>query len=409
MPRLLNVNNYHYRRGGAEVVYLGHGTMFANAGWATDWFSMKHPNNPVGTEEEYFAELIDLEYMQGKFDRAQAAAAVIYNGDARRQMRRLLADRRPDVAHLHNIYHHLSPSILGELKRAAVPVVLTAHDLKLACPSYKMLTHDGICERCRGGRIWNVAVHKCLKGSRALSGLIALESAAHRLFRLYSANIDRIVAPSVFYRNKLISWGWPAEQIVYIPNFSPVRWESTPVPEVGSILYFGRLSEEKGIATLIRASAASHVPVVIAGTGPEEASFRRLAQDLSAPVEFAGYRTGTELAALLRGARAVVLPSEWYENSPMSVLEAYSAGRPVLGANIGGIPELILHGETGWTFASGDVEALAARMAAVFAMSAVELSAMARVGSRMAQDKFSEARYLDNMSSLYAELGVTKA
>lgn len=196
MPRLLNINNYHYRRGGAEVVYLGHGTMFAENGWDSDWFSMRHPANLPNADDRYFADLIDLEFMGSMVDRLKSAGAIIYNKNARRQIARLLADRRPDIAHLHNIYHHLSPSILLELKRHGVPVVLTAHDLKLACPNYRMLSKGVVCERCRGGRIWNVTLQKCLKDSLPLSGLITVESAVHRIFSMYSANIDRIVAPS---------------------------------------------------------------------------------------------------------------------------------------------------------------------------------------------------------------------
>jgi glycosyltransferase involved in cell wall biosynthesis len=213
------------------VVYLGHGEMFAREGWAIDWFAMKHPDNP-GTDETHFADLIDLAHMPGKMDKLRAAASIVYNRNARGKIAGLLAERRPDIAHLHNIYHHLSPSILGELRRQGVPVVLTAHDLKLACPSYKMLSAGSVCEACKGGRIWNVAVKRCLKGSRALSGLIAVETAVHRWLDLYGANVDRLVAPSQFYRDKLVEWGWPAEKLVYIPT-SPALWPESPVPERG--------------------------------------------------------------------------------------------------------------------------------------------------------------------------------
>jgi glycosyltransferase involved in cell wall biosynthesis len=214
------------------------------------------------------------------------------------------------------------------------------------------------------------------------------------------------VAPSQFYRNKLIEWGWAAEKVVYIPNFSPADWEETPVPEAGGLLYFGRLSEEKGVGSLIRAAAASGVAVVIAGRGPEEPALRALAASLSAPVEFAGFRSGPDLAALFHRTRAVVLPSEWYENAPMSVLEAHSAGRPVLGADIGGIPELIRDGETGWIFKSGDVDGLAGLMTMVAGMPSAELSMMGSAGGRIARSQFSEAAYLRGMTALYASLGV---
>jgi glycosyltransferase involved in cell wall biosynthesis len=404
MPHLLNVNNYHYRRGGAEAVYLGHGAMFADAGWSIDWFSMKHPLNPHGTDERFFAELIDLEYMQGGMQRLKAAANIIYNPDARARIGALIDERRPDVAHLHNIYHHLSPSILLELKRRGVPVVLTAHDLKMLCPSYKMISRSEVCERCKGGRLWNLAARKCLKNSHALSSLIALESSIHRLLGLYARFVDRIVVPSLFYRTKFLEWGWDSEQVVYIPNFLPLAVSPRRVPEFGPVLYFGRLSEEKGVSTLIHAAARSGVAVVIAGTGPEEEIFRSLATELSAPVTFVGHRLGAELVALVQSARAVVLPSEWYENAPMSVLEAYAAGRPVLGAAIGGIPELIREGVTGWTFSSGDVDALAAALSRIAEADVHELNAMGRAGAALAAADFSQHRYLERMQNLYCQL-----
>jgi glycosyltransferase involved in cell wall biosynthesis len=369
MPRLLNVNNYHYRRGGAETVYLGHGAMFAERGWDIDWFSMKHPLNPPGTDETYFADLIDLEHMAGKAAKAKAAAAIIYNRQAEQRIAALTAARRPDVAHLHNIYHHLSPSVLVALKKRGIPTVLTAHDLKLACPSYKMLSNGVVCERCKGGKVY------------------------------------RIVTPSQFYRDKLAEWGWDPKRIVYIPNFIA---HDAGEPQAGGgdgpLLYFGRLSEEKGIATLIRAAALSGIAVRIAGTGPSETEFRALAETLAAPVEFMGYRSGAALDALIHDASAIVLPSEWYENGPMSVMEAYQAGRPVAGADIGGIPELVRRGETGWIFPSGDVAALAATMQAIVAAPLADRVEMGRIGGAWVAANFGAGLYADRMAGLYSGL-----
>ncbi|PBN41620.1 glycosyltransferase family 4 protein [Sphingobium sp. D43FB] len=409
MSRLLNINNYHYRRGGAEAVYLDHGALFANDGWDIDWFSMRHPQNLPGTDETYFADLIDLEYMQGKVSKAKSAAAIIYNGNARSRLHALIGAARPDVAHLHNIYHHLSPSILGALKAHDIPAVLTAHDLKLVCPSYKMLSGGKVCERCKGGKLWNVAVHRCMKGSMALSSLIAVESTVHRLAGLYRNAVDRVVAPSRFYRDKLIEWGWDADKVIYIPNFVRARPRRAPVKLDGAVLYFGRLSEEKGLATLIRAAAMTGVAVNIAGTGPCDQEFRALAQNLNAPVTFLGYRTGAALEQLLDDARAIVLPSEWYENAPMSVIEAYNAGRPVLGADIGGIPEMIDNGVTGWTFPSRDVEALASKLEEISATPVANLEAMGRAGGMMVAEHLSAARYYERMSDVYRQLGVAKS
>jgi len=402
--RLLNINNYAYRRGGAETVFLGHADMFSEAGLGVDLFAMKHPSNPQGMDETYFTKLIDLEHMPGRLQKAEAAAAIIYNHDARQNLERLIKARKPDVAHAHNIYHHISPAILPLLKSYGVPTVLTAHDLKLACPSYKMLSNGVVCERCKGGKIWNTVSERCLKSSLPLSGLIAVESAIHKSLGLYRRNLDRIVAPSQFYKRKLEEWGWPADMVRYIPNFVA----DTPVEPgqggSGAILYFGRLSDEKGISTLIRAAAQAKTPVNIAGTGPLADELKQLALDLAAPVTFLGYRQGADLAELIATAEAIALPSEWYENAPMSVLEAYLHGRPVAGANIGGIPELIVEGETGWLFPSGDQEALAAILRQVFDTPPAIRSTMGRAGGDLVRREFSRAAYRQRVLELYGEL-----
>ncbi len=386
-------------------MYLGHGAMFGAHGWDIDWFSMKHPLNPPDTDETHFAELIDLEHMEGKLAKAKAAAAIIYNRGARDRISGLIDLRRPDVAHLHNIYHHLSPSILVALKERSVPTVLTAHDLKLTCPSYKMLNNGSVCERCKGGKVWNLALHRCLKGSLPLSGLITLESTVHKALGYYSRTIDRIITPSLFYRDKLTEWGWDPNRIAYIPNFVARRkGEPTAGGGMGPLLYFGRLSEEKGIATLIRAAKLSGVSVRVAGTGPSGDELRALAAEITAPVEFVGYQAGTALEALVHDAMAVVLPSEWYENAPMSVMEAYQAGRPVAGAAIGGIPELIREDETGWTFPSGDVEALAALMRRIVNTPSADRDEMGHLGSEMVREGFGPDHYLERVSALYAKI-----
>lgn len=408
MPHLLNVNNYHYRRGGAETVYLEHGKLFASAGWSVDWFSMKHPLTLPGTDDSHFADLIDLEYTKTKLAKLRAAGAIIYNQDAARRIGELLDIHRPDVAHLHNIYHHLSPSVLVALKQRGIPTVLTAHDLKLACPAYTMLNRDGICERCRGGKVWNVARHRCIKGSFLSSALIMLESAAHKALHLYEKHIDIVISPSSFYREKLIEWGWASDKIVHVRNFSDLPPQQRFV-RGEYMLYYGRLAPNKGLATLIRASALTGIPVHIAGTGEQAAELHALAAELRAPVTFLGYLTGDALWTVVSGARAVVLPSEWYENGPVSILEAFARGKPLVGSAIGGIPEMIVEGETGWAFRPGDVEDLARALDAVTSASDSSLARMALETRRFVEERFSPVSYYNAISEIYERLGVGKS
>ncbi|HLA75426.1 MAG TPA: glycosyltransferase family 4 protein, partial [Gammaproteobacteria bacterium] len=313
----------------------------------------------------------------------------------------------PNIAHAHNVYHHISPSIFGLLKRRHIPTVLTLHDLKLACPAYKMLTHDGVCERCKLGDLHNVVVHRCIKNSRTLSGMVWLESVMHRVLHSYSDNISRFITPSRFYLEKLVEWGWERKRFVHIPNFVDVETHHPDYALGKPFLFFGRLGPEKGLATLIKAAAQAQVALLIVGTGPEEDTLKQLAAQSGAQVQFLGYQSGTTLHDLIRQSRAVVLPSEWYENAPMSILEAYALGRPVIGAAIGGIPELIRENETGITFESGNVQSLAAALRRFADSPDKALIEMGHSARTWVETDFTAMNYLENLLNLYSELGVS--
>jgi len=406
MPRLLSVNNYHYRRGGSDVVFLEHDALFDRCGWDTAVLSMHHGQNIPSDWDQFFVEEIEYESSPGLLKRLQQAGSVIWSGEAVRNTARLLETFPADIVHAHCIYHHLSPSVLYAAKRAGIPTVMTQHDLKLACPAYKMLNAGGICEKCRGGNLLNVVANRCVRDSFAASALVMVESMIHRAARVYPRYVDRLIAPSRFYLEKLVEWGWDRKRIRYVPNYvHAARFE--PEFEPGRyLLYFGRLAPEKGIATLIRAAAVARVTLVVAGTGPLEAELKALAQECGGDVDFVGYKSGAALHDLVRGARAVVLPSEWYENAPMSVLEAFALGKPVIGARIGGIPELIKEGETGFVFTSGDADDLASVLERVAGLSADRLRVMSRAARALVESRFTEDRYFAEVSAVYRELGI---
>ncbi|MGZ5050860.1 MAG: glycosyltransferase family 4 protein [Methylobacter sp.] len=404
MNTLLSINNYYYRRGGAEVLFLEHNRLFEAVGWQALPFCMRHPQNLTSEWAPYFVDEIEFGRNYSAWEKARNSLKIIYSLEARDNLRRLIGRVRPDIAHAHNIYHHLSPSFFSLLKDEGIPTVLTLHDLKIACPAYKMLTHDGVCERCKSGALWNVVSHKCVKNSLALSTVIFAESLAHRLLGCYSEHVDRFVVPSRFYLDKLVEWGWPRERFVHIPNFVDIQ-AHRPGGDVGrAFIYFGRLGPEKGLGTLVRAAALSKLPVWVVGTGPEQDALKQLASELAADVRFFGYQAGESLHELVRSARAVVLPSEWYENAPMSVMEAYALERPVLGANIGGIPEMIRTGETGDVFASGNAADLAELMTRYAAYADGRILAMGRAGRVWATEEFTAERYRERMLDLYGSL-----
>lgn len=406
MPRLLSLNTYNYRRGGSDVVFLEHDAMFRAEGWETAVMTMHHPKNEPSPWSKYFTDEIEFGHDYGALDKLTMAGKVIYSLEARRKMSALLDAFPADVVHAHCIYHHLSPSVLAESKRRGIPTVMTAHDLKLACPAYKMLNRGGVCEKCRSGNLLHLVANRCIRDSLPVSALIMLESAVHKSLGLYRRNLDRVVAPSLFYKQKLMEWGWPEKQLAYIPNYVDAAAYTPHYGPGDYFFYFGRLAMEKGVATLIRAAAQAGVRLRIAGTGPEGDALKALAAEVGGDIEFLGFVSGEPLWKRVREARAVVLPSEWYENAPMSVLEAYASGTPVIGARIGGIPEMVREGETGASFESGDVEELARQLRRFAEMPDSVLEKMGKAAREYVSTTFTSQRYLHDMLALYAELGV---
>lgn len=403
--RLLSLNTYHYRRGGSDVVYFEHDALFRNMGWETASFAMHHPRNEPSPWSSFFVNELEFGTAYSNVQKLAMAGKVIYSLEARRKLRKLISLWRPDIAHAHCIYHHLSPAVLDELRSHGIPSVMTAHDLKIACPAYKMLNHSGICERCKEGNLTHVILNRCIYNSFSVSALVFLESSIHRLLGLYKKNLDRIVVPSLFFRDKLIEWGWSVDKLCYIPNFIQANSYQTETKPGNYFLYFGRLAPEKGLDTLIYAALASGITLRIVGTGPSETELKCLAN--SERIEFLGYYVGDKLRELIRGARAIVLPSQWYENAPMSILESYASGKIVIGARIGGIPEMVQENETGFLFESRNTDELTDILKRINLANDHELKGMGQLAREYVCLNFSPTRYIENMLNLYRSLGIT--
>jgi len=242
-----------------------------------------------------------------------------------------------------------------------------------------------------------------------MSFVIMLEAAVHKLLGSYRRYVDAFIVPSRFYIEKFSEWGMPASMFRYVPNFVDVGRYSPKYETGNAFLYFGRVIRQKGVGTLIRAAAAARSKLLIAGTGPEMEEMKALAASLQADVTFLGHLSGQQLHETIGSCRAVVLPSEWYENAPVSLLEAYALGKPVIGARIGGIPEMIRENETGACFTSGDVDALREALDDFQARPARQLQDMGAAGRRWVAEDFTVAMYRQRMMSVYRELGVPAA
>ncbi len=356
--RILLINKFHYKKGGAERAYFDTARILAENGHEVAFFSMEHPDNEETSCAPFFVSNVDyLNERQSFLAKAKAGLRIVWNFEASRKLEQLIKEFRPDVAHLHNTYHQLSPSILWMLRRHGVPIVMTLHDYKAVSPNYNLFVRGKIWFSASP---WRAVVDRVVKDSLVKSVICAVETWLHRLIRSY-AQVNQFIAPSRFLIEAYQKLGFPYP-IAHVPQ--PLD----PFPEVPKqfsegeyFLFVGRLSQEKGVMTLLE--AFENLPtekLVIVGTGPEEATLRAWqgAKQLS-NIFFLGFQTGEDLKECFRGAKALILPSIWYENMPYVMLEAFSFGKPVIGANIGGIPERIVEGENGFLFEAGNAVDLA--------------------------------------------------
>ncbi len=386
--KILHVNKFLYRRGGAESYMLDLAQEQRAQGHQVTFFAMAHPDNEPDPNDDLFPARMELNPPPpGLGARLRTAGQVLYRRDARLGIDAVLERDRPDVVHLHNIYHQLSPSILRPIARRGVPAVMTLHDYKLACPTYQFLDAEGqICEACLPGKFRNATLKRCNGGSLAGSALATLELNVHRATHAYDA-VDALICPSEFLRDKMVQGRVYPDRLVHLPNFCDVsRVAPATAPGTG-VLYAGRLSAEKGVDVLI--DAAERLPrdvaVTIAGDGPERAALEARAArlGLGEQVRFLGRVPGAQVHDLMRAAAVVTVPSRWYENQPMTILEAFGCGRPVVGTRLGGLPELIHEGVTGRLVPHDDADALARALSDLVAdpVAAHELGRQARAAT----------------------------
>jgi glycosyltransferase involved in cell wall biosynthesis len=360
--RILMVQTYYFKRGGDSAYMLALSKLLEEKGHEVVPFAMAHPNNLPSPYSKYFVSEIDFpELLRDSSPRAalKVAARSIYNAEARRKIAALVDEVKPDLAHFHNIHAHLTASIIAPLHKRRIPIVWTLHDYRLVCPNSSFLSAGDVCERCLPNRFHEAVLRRCKKGSVAASFVAMLTTLYDRMIRL-PRRIDRFIAPSEFLRSKLIEGGFDPSRIERIPNFVDLS-AYAGLPESDYFCYLGRLSYEKGLDVLIRAMAKlDEGRLLIVGSGPEEYDLKMLAADLGVRrVEFAGFRSGSKLARMLAEAQFVVLPSRWYENQPLSVMEAFASSKAVVASRIGGIPEMVEDGVNGLLFPMADIDALA--------------------------------------------------
>ncbi|MBQ6794530.1 MAG: glycosyltransferase [Clostridia bacterium] len=357
--KILMINKFLYPNGGSETYIFKLGEYLISQGHEVQYFGMEHEGRCVGNSVDAYTSDMDF-HNASKLDKLTYPLKTIYSAEARRKIRLVLDEFKPDVCHLNNFNYQLTPSVILEIKKWSkqtgkeCKIVFTAHDYQLVCPNH-MCNNPNTrenCEKCLGGNFINCLKGKCIHGSTAKSAIGMLEAYFWNLGKVYK-HIDTMICCSEFLKSKLDSNALFAKKTVAMHNFiDKAEWKETEKKDY--VLYFGRYSEEKGIETLIKVcESLPEVKFVFAGGGPLEEKINDVVN-----IKNVGFKTGEELEMLIREARFSIYPSEWYENCPFSVMESQMYGTPVLGADIGGIPELIDIEKTGLLFESGNVDEL---------------------------------------------------
>lgn len=364
--KILMVNKFLYPNGGSETYIFELGKQLKKMGHEVQYFGMEHEKRIVGNHAESYTS--NMDFHTGRLSKLLYPFKIVYSMEARKKIRIVLEDFKPDVVHLNNINFQITPSILYEIRKYEkdtgnkIRIVATAHDYQWVCPNHMLyIPHDAeICERCTGGAYGNCTKYRCIHNSKIKSLIGTIESYYYHMRKTYGL-IDRIICPSEFLKKQLEKDKVLADKLVVMHNFVTADKEmiNTEEGECGQekedyVLYFGRYSKEKGIETLLKVcEQLPDIPFIFAGSGPLEDKVNAVKN-----VRNVGFQKGEELEKLIAKARFSIYPSEWYENCPFSVMESQMYGTPVIGADIGGIPELIQNGKTGELFASGNATEL---------------------------------------------------
>lgn len=413
--KILFANKFYYLKGGAERYYFDLKKLLEKNGHKIISFSMEDKKNYKSEYAKYFVSNVELEKPKFSFKDLKAAGRILYSFEAKKKIEELIKREKPDIAHINNIYHQISPSILSVLKKYKIPIVQTLHDYKMICPVYILYSKNEICERCKKYRYYMCTVRKCTKNSRAASFINTVELYLHKFLRIYENNVDMFIAPSKFLREKILEWKMiPPEKIVLIPHFIDLKnlslsfsQEKGEKQEVfqNNFLYFGRLSREKGVKILISAMRyVKNGKLLIAGTGPEETELKnQVLQENLKNIEFLGYLNLKELMRVIQKCLFTVLPSIIYESFGLTILESYVQRKAVLGSNLGAIPEVVKDEKTGLLFKAGNSKDLAQKINLMLA-NRKKTQEMGEEGRKKIEREHTPEQYYEKLIKIYKQV-----
>ncbi len=400
---VLLINKFLYPFGGVERIVFAEKELLESRGHRVILFGMQHPRNVETSWSRYFVSQVD--YTDASIGaRLRSAARALYSIEARRKLRQLIAHTKPDVAHVHHIYHQITPSILPELYAAGIPVVQTVHDYKPVCPNAKRYVPatGELCFRCKGGRFYHAALMDCGSYGRLSSALIAIEAYVHRIAGTYLRHVRRFLTPSHFLREVLVEGGMPAERVYVLPNFVELN-HRRPVYPGRYVLFAGRLETYKGVFQVLEAARRlPQVPFHVVGIGTQEMEVRRAATNLP-NVTVRGHLDYAAMQREMQEASCLVAPSLWADIAPQVVLEAFAWGKPVIASSNGGFVEMIVDGRNGYLVDPQNLEMLATRIVQVHTQPPLQ-EVLGRAARAVAQTRYSPDQHYQSLIAHYHQI-----
>lgn len=395
--------------GGAEEYVRQQHLLFERHGHRVTPFSLRDERMPPSPFDKYFLQPLNLRGSHWRYKAlnfGRILSRTLYSFEARRKMTGLVGEMRPDVAHVHGIENHISPSILDALGRAGVPIVQSVNNYKHLCASLRLYLYDRqeVCSRCRRGHYYHALTTRCVQGSLPASLLGMLEMYLHQSVMDIYGQVERFVVPNDFVGRKMVEAGHPEEKLVRLRNPFALS-ETQPASEFGDfILFFGRIEPEKGVMFLLKAmKRLPGVRLVVVGDGLQKGECEAWARANSlSNVEFTGPKWGEELRPYLMACRLVVVPSLWHEPSPYVIYQSLAAAKPVLACRMGGIPDLLTP-ETGHLVSADDVDELTEAIGTLVS-NAPRLRSMGRAARRWAEEHLDPDVYYERIMNVYEEI-----
>lgn len=406
--KVLLVNKFHYIKGGSETYYFGLAEALKRRGHEAVFFSVQDEKNVACEQDKYF--VTNRSTTGSVKSKLNLLLHMMYSREAYRKMKQLLREEKPDLVILNLIHKHITLSVVDAIRAydPSIPIFWIMHDLSAICPAYTMRNGRGeICEQCLKGDFKPCVKNGCIKGSKLMSLLSMCEAYYIRKKDWYN-QVDLYICPSEFYRKKFVESGFSRKPVITQRNLLPIGTNyGICGKEEGYILYFGRLSYEKGVKTLIDAANKTGCRLVIVGTGPKEAELKQYASE-NPNIQFMGFQSGKALQAFVSNSRCVVLPSEWYENGPYSAMEAMAMGKPLIVSNNGGLPELVEEGKNGY-ICQTNADSLAEAIQKILHLSEEEYNAMAQCALDKAMRMFDADLYITEIENWYQKIKSQKS